>query len=128
MTFLRLPWLSHRRWGAAKPLRAPGQADHARAGRQRQRGLSLARAVGLASRPDPWLPSRPRKALLGLRWRLPGRPAHPKGRLAVRRGRQLPCTRGRWADLGVDVHIQEKRLVGFDRVLERTLEVFRARD
>src|SRR3954451_5569846 len=49
-------------------------------------------------------------------------------RLLVRNGRQRPRARTRWADIRVDVHVDQAGLAQPHRVVERALEILRARD
>ena len=66
-------------------------------------------------------------ALLRRLW-LARQPARSEHRLLVRRRRQLPGAGGRRAHVGVDVHVEQERLVGCNRVLQRALEVLRLGD
>src|SRR5689334_4773904 len=57
-----------------------------------------------------------------------GNPALPENRLLVWRGRQLPGPGRRWAHFCVHMHVEQIRLVGLDRMLERAPEILRPGD
>src|SRR5580698_9780328 len=54
-----------------------------------------------------------------------GNEAMTEHRLLIRRRRQFPGAGRRRAHLGVDMHVEQERLVGLDRMVERAAEILR---